>query len=197
MKTITVKELANQVATLLGEAIGIDSIMADSPFPDIENRVRLMAPGILSDLLLELPASELPSSFPITTKLTVEPNGVAKLNLPDDFMRLVSIKFSDWKRAVTEITTDADCLAMQASGIEGIMGSPERPVALIDVDPFGMKQLKLFSTDSEARLEHAFYVPVPKPDSSGSLSYPEILHHRLLERMLKHFHGNKDVSELF
>ena len=187
MKTLSIKVLAAQVATLLGEALGIDSIEADSPFPDIESRVRLIAPGILSKLLLEAPVSQLPASFPITDNLAIDPYGVARLDLPDNFLRLVSLKLSDWQRPLSEISSDPATLAMQASDIDGIKGSPQRPVAIIDIDAFGTKQLKLFSTSSGSRLEHAFYVPVPEVDAADSISCPETMHHALVEGMLKDF----------
>ena len=56
--------------------------------------------------------------------------GIAKL--PDDFLRLVSFKMSDWDYAVTTaITEDDPRYAMQHSRYGGIKGNPQRPVVAV------------------------------------------------------------------
>ena len=186
MKT-TIQSLARQVATLLGEAIGVDTFPADSPFPDIENRVRILSPGILSELLQEMPSHLLPADTPISGNFSVDADGVGKIYIPDDFLRLVSIQLSDWEKPVTVVTTDSNRVAMQASACDGVHGTPKRPVALYGIDNYGMRCLKLYSTSPESRVLHALYIPVPKPDSSDSLSYPDSLHSLLIERLASRF----------
>lgn len=54
MAKISLKEVASDVANLLGETLSPAGLTEESPFPNIENRVRILAPGILSDLIREM-----------------------------------------------------------------------------------------------------------------------------------------------
>lgn len=58
--------------------------------------------------------------------------------LPDDFLRLVCFKMSDWSYAVTDaVTEDSQAYRMQRSRFPGIRGNPERPVVAITSQPAG------------------------------------------------------------
>lgn len=50
MARISLKQLATEVATLLGESLATDNLLPENPFPGIENRVRILAPGILAGI---------------------------------------------------------------------------------------------------------------------------------------------------
>ena len=52
MKKVVLKELAEDLATLLGESLQLECQPEESPFPGIEDRVRILAPGILSNILM-------------------------------------------------------------------------------------------------------------------------------------------------
>lgn len=56
--TTTLKNLAAEVAAILGDSPEADSLPEECPFPCIENRVRILAPGILSKLILDKARSE-------------------------------------------------------------------------------------------------------------------------------------------
>ena len=58
--------------------------------------------------------------------------GAGKINLPSDFMRLVTFRMSDWYLPVTEAITETDPLyPMQASRYAGVRGNPQQPVVAI------------------------------------------------------------------
>ena len=59
-------------------------------------------------------------------------NGKGWLVLPDDFMRLVVFKMSDWKLSVSDAISQDDPLYLrQFSRWKGISGNPEKPVVAI------------------------------------------------------------------
>lgn len=49
---VTLEKLTSDVATLLGESLSLECQPEESPFPGIEDRVRILAPGLLSSLLI-------------------------------------------------------------------------------------------------------------------------------------------------
>lgn len=84
--------------------------------------------------------------------------------LPDDFLRLICFKMSDWSYAVTEaVSEDSTMYMMQRSRYPGIRGCPERPVVAITSQPTG-KMLEFYSCTSgeRASVTRARYLPVPK-----------------------------------
>lgn len=58
MTKVSFRQLATEVSTLLGESPETASIPEECPFPNIENRVRVLAPGILSEILYETAQKE-------------------------------------------------------------------------------------------------------------------------------------------
>lgn len=94
--------------------------------------------------------------------------------LPDDFMRLVIFKMSDWERPVYEPITAADPqYQLQFSRYKGLRGNPQKPVVAIVSRSEG-RALELFSCKSQsATVEQAVYIPLPKVDCDGGINIPE------------------------
>lgn len=94
--------------------------------------------------------------------------------LPDDFMRLVIFKMSDWQRPVTDALGEDDPLYLrQFSKWKGICGNPERPVVAI-VNRAEGKVLEFYSCkDDTATVEQAVYVPFPVIDAYGGIDISE------------------------
>ncbi len=101
-------------------------------------------------------------------------DGKGWILLPDDFMRLVAFKMSDWRHSISEaITQDDPIYARQFSKWQGICGNPERPVAAIVNRAEGLA-LEFFSCkDDTATVDQAVYVPLPKIDDSGGIDVSE------------------------
>ena len=94
--------------------------------------------------------------------------------LPEDFMRLVSFRMSDWRRTVFEAMTENDPrYALQSSRFGGICGNPEKPVAAIVRRSEG-KVLEFYSCrDNTASVAQATYVPTPRIDRDGGIDVAE------------------------
>lgn len=94
--------------------------------------------------------------------------------LPEDFMRLVIFKMSDWERPVYEPITAADPqYQLQFSRYKGLRGNPQKPVVAIVSRAEG-RALELFSCKSQnATVEQAVYIPLPKVDCDGGINIPE------------------------
>lgn len=188
MPKVALKQLAADVATLLGEALSLECHPEESPFPDIEDRVRTIAPGILSDLILSSPLDSLSDWKSFSGSFKMDDNGVVTFSLPDDFLRLVSIRMSDWQTPVSLIIPmDSDKGKCQKSIWNGIRGTPSRPVVMEDFSSTGQRCLKLFTSGKNATLEIFLYMTRPVIDSSDSIEIPDRLYHSLLSQILRHF----------
>ncbi len=94
--------------------------------------------------------------------------------LPDDFMRLLVFKMSDWDRAVyTAISTEDEDYEKMRSRYKGIRGTCQKPVCVIAVRPEG-KVLEFYSCKSEdAQVSQGSYLPYPAIDGSGGIDICE------------------------
>lgn len=86
------------------------------------------------------------------------------IDLPNDFLRLVTFQMSDWSRAVTEAITETHPLyAQQSSRYAGVRGCPQKPVVAL-VSSKGGLSLEFYScTAGEGvTVKKGEYIPMPK-----------------------------------
>lgn len=103
-----------------------------------------------------------------------EEDGKGWIILPNDFMRLVRFKMSDWERAVCVAIDDDDPVYLrQSSRWKGICGNPAKPVVAI-VNRQEGKVLEFYSChDDSATVDQAFYIPYPRIDIDGGIDVSE------------------------
>ena len=101
-------------------------------------------------------------------------DGKGFIILPNDFMRLISFRMSDWRRTVCEtISESAPEYALQSSRFKGICGSPEKPVVAIVRRSEGLV-LEFYSCrDNSATVAQAAYLPYPRIDMDGGIDVAE------------------------
>lgn len=123
---------------------------------------------------MEAPAYMLESGHDFRDNLYIGDDGKGFVVLPDDFMRLVAFRMSDWKRTVFDAISESDPqYALQSSKWKGICGNPEKPVCAIVRRSEG-KVLEFYSCkDDSATVTQATYVPVPKIDMDGGIDIAE------------------------
>lgn len=121
---------------------------------------------------MSAPALLLDSGKPLSGSISFKEKigeGRGKMQLPDDFMRLITFKMSDWERAVTEAITEEDPrYLLQSSRHAGIRGNPERPVVAIVHEPTGLVLEFWSCTGGEGvTLQRGRYLPIPKIRGTG------------------------------
>lgn len=123
---------------------------------------------------MEAPINMLEQGHQFVTQITWKENGRGWLILPDDFMRLIVFKMSDWRLSVsTAITQDDPMYSRQFSKWKGISGNTEKPVVAI-VNRAEGNVLEFFSCNDEtATIEQAVYVPIPQIDADGGIDVSE------------------------
>lgn len=94
--------------------------------------------------------------------------------LPQDFMRLVAFRMSDWERTChNAISVDDPLYDLQSSRHKGVRGNAQKPVCAIVPRAEG-KALEFYSCKSEAAyVSRAVYMPYPKIDGDGGIDISE------------------------
>jgi len=109
--------------------------------------------------------------------------GMGMIQLPDDFLRLVTYRMSDWAMPVTEAITEEDPrYAMQSSRYGGVRGNPWRPVVAIVQHPTGL-MLEFYTCQAGAGvvINAARYIPMPRI-SGGKIKVCEKLYRAIIYR---------------
>lgn len=103
-----------------------------------------------------------------------ERNGSGWTLLPDDFMRLVAFRMSDWERTCyMAISADDPLYDLQSSRYKGIRGNVQKPVCAI-VNRAEGKALEFYSCNSEdAYVKRASYIPYPEIDEDDGIDISE------------------------
>lgn len=161
----------------------------DKPNLDIDTAIRSLIEEAAAAILLEAPLGLLEP----TTRLTDpdifrSPDGSGWIPLPDDFLRLVRFRMSDWARPVIQpIAPDSLLYARQWSEWAGIRGNPDRPVVAIVNRPEGLA-LEYFSCrDPRATVAEALYLPRPVIDRYDSIDLPAHCYSSFLNRVASLF----------
>lgn len=94
--------------------------------------------------------------------------------LPDDFMRLIAFRMSDWERTVyAAISANDPLYAKQSSRLKGIRGNTQKPVCAI-VNRHEGKALEFYSCNSkDAQVVRAQYLPYPHIDENDGIDISE------------------------
>ncbi len=169
------------------DAGDIDTLMLDEV---IEAQVEKAA----CEVLLAAPHALLEEGLPFPAKVVWhrQPYHLwGHVLLPDDYLRLVSFRMSDWERAATLITVDDPRYQWQHSRFPGICGNPQNPIAVEVTYPEG-RVLEFFSCHLPASLPkdfhphviHARYLPIPRLHPvDRTIHLPRRLYDTLIERI--------------
>lgn len=120
------------------------------------------------------PINMLESGHNLIDSLFWNGNGSGFVVLPDDFMRLMAFKMSDWERTLHSAIEATDPIyAKQSSRFKGVRGNKQKPVVAIVNRPEG-RVLEFYSCDDEnATMEIGVYRPYPKVDEYKGVEISE------------------------
>ena len=119
--------LIRDVSARVGEMADEVALMVESRLPEVGERLLREAPMEMLGQGEELDAE-------VTARLMPCGLYAAEISLPEDFVRLVSVRLEGWERSVCRVTgydsIGSDC---QWSAEPGIAGCPERPRCYLDM----------------------------------------------------------------
>ena len=114
----------------------------------------------------------------------VDNSYVYRIKLPSDTLRLIRIKLKSWSRAARILDENDEEALYQTSHIRGVMGDPERPVAVVQQGADGELEVMLYSSEVGGSTEKDYdlietgtYLPLPKIENEGqeTIALPEKL----------------------
>ena len=159
------------------ETLRLDDIIRQQIVPAAQ-KVLLMAPPHLID-----------TAKPLRGALAwreQEGRGMAYLLLPADFLRLLSVRMTDWQRPAHIITETDPLYALQASPFQGVRGNPDRPVAVVVRYPEGLV-LELYTSTAGVgtTLQRALYVPHPYITPDHLIDLPAALYDEIVNEIVE------------
>lgn len=163
-------------AALLNEEDNDTLTLNEVILAKLVDAVRLVEMEAPTTLLLE-------SGHDFGENLFIGDDGKGFVVLPNDFMRFVAFRMSDWKRTVYDaISSDSPQYALQSSKWKGVCGNTEKPVVAIVRRSEG-KVLEFYSCASkDATITQATYIPLPKIDLEGCIDVAEDLYRAAIYR---------------
>lgn len=146
----------------------------DPDTESIDDIIRAKLVDAVRMVEMEAPAKLLEQGHQFGEYITWAEDGKGWTILPDDFMRLVVFKMSDWSYSISDaITQDDPIYNQQFSKYKGVSGNPEKPVVAI-VNRAEGQVLEFFSCkDDTATVEQAVYIPMPSIDDNGGIDVSE------------------------
>lgn len=158
-----------------GTAIDTDTLEMEeiikSKIADGVNAVRKAAPLSMLDLTRKASGEDWPVTWIDGDKC------IGEVELPDDYLRLVMFKMSDWAHAATTpIAADTALYHQQFSEWKGVRGNPSRPNIAIAADTAtGKDMIQFFSCDSTEATAELTYIKrctwANEPNESDEIEY--------------------------
>lgn len=163
-------DIRRDVRLAMDENVAAQGIIRDNEIDTItlDDIIESKVADAVKAVEMQAPVYMLDSGRNFATNIFWGRGGMGWTILPDDFLRLILFKMSDWERGVYTAISEADAeYALARSRYRGIAGNPQRPVCAITLRAEG-KVLEFYTSDSkEARVEHAVYLPTPRMMGGG------------------------------
>ena len=173
------------IDTLIRDVRGRIGEIADEVARMIESMLPEIGAGIIRGAPLDQLGGGMPTVGETTSRLMPCGLYAVEVTVPEDFLRLVSVKISGWQRSANTLILPGDAAwECRWSAEPGIAGSPARPRAYLGPEG-GVNILRLIGSESvDAALEHLMVLTIPKAPEFHfpSQLYPELVG-RIAEKM--------------
>lgn len=111
--------------------------------------------------------------------IVAESENTGLLTIPDDFLRIVSLKLFEWNRSVTAIAGEGSDIDMMQNN-HYTQGTRMKPVCVFAHDENGKRVIKFFGMGTG--VEKALYVPIPIVQEDGTLPISRLLRQSIIRR---------------
>lgn len=167
MKNLSIEDIVAKVRVKLDE-IGLDESEMMDALEDNTNLDSVIKSCIAEAYRLINMSADISMLEGVqgTVSLSIDSNKVGRVTLPDNFLRLVSVRLSSWISSYSKlITENSPEYRMQSN--EWVCGSPECPVAALVHRSEG-RVLELFKAASSSDTLSSFvYIPSVTSDSES------------------------------
>ncbi len=178
---ISIDEIVEAVLIRLDESPAVldDAVEYGSPWFDLRSLIKGVMVDAAERVILSAEARDFGEGLPIGGATS----GSLFL-LPDDFMRLVYIRMSDWPEGVTHVAESGDvAVSLRRHWLRRGGANHSSPaVALTHKD--GKRALEIFGSGAGSKVAEGGYIPRPRFEE-GMLLFPPSLKGRLLDKIVE------------
>ena len=171
---IYIDDFVSHVLTRLTETPSPESAFAEEREGlSLRTLIIAHAEGSVAAAIMETPREQLDDFSTFGRDVAFTTGGAGYVMLPDDFLRLVSFRMSDWSRSVTEAAAEDSFTArLQTSPWTPLHGRPHRPVCVLRQRGVG-RVLDFYTCRSaEATVEEGIYIARPRISPTGYIRLP-------------------------
>ncbi|MCM1489272.1 MAG: hypothetical protein NC095_00370 [Muribaculum sp.] len=185
----SIEQLIEDVMSRMGETSEVSPSAGLTGVPTLEDilkrKISSFLPEVGKKLLVEASAEMLAGAedYHVEVSARKVPAGLYAVDipLPEDFVRLVSLKMRSWQRSVEKVfTPGSDGFQRQYSAEPGISGCPLCPQAYLSNGILSA----IGSETASDTLEHLHLWRIPTPDSAGNFHFPAPLYPDLLSHLI-------------
>lgn len=171
-----IKEIIRDVRIAIDENMESEQLISDGDIEtlSLDTLIRSKIEEGARRVIKSAPADMLEEGHQLDDAVFWNGDGSGFILLPDDYVRLVVFKMSDWERAVYEPLRVTDVrYQLQHSRYKGIRGNKQKPMVVYVNRPEG-KALEFYSCGSEdAFMELGQYIPKPYIDCTDGIDISE------------------------
>lgn len=181
MTWVSLNELIEEVLVSLDEnAVQCSYLLGNSDNLELDSLIQSKLLEAARDVT---ETADLKQLEPSVMETTVSPRaGGGFLTIPDDFLRLVSLKMVGWNRSVNMVAEEgSDIDLMQRN--KYTRGSVMKPVCVFSHDVNGNRVIEYFGAGDVVK--KALYMPIPKikvGESGDMLPIPKLLRQAVVKR---------------
>lgn len=177
MTPLTLTEIQNAVLRLMDEHGGNAQFMSGNAMDETRAVIGQVAEDSIRKIHLQAPVAMLDSvSLPqpwVSSVFTRNERYVCRVQLPDDFLRLIRCSLESWSHPVSQLWWE-DSSEYAKQGNKYLMGTYERPMAFI-VHKYGLRYAELYSAkDAQDGLSEFLYAQRPVFDE-GTIAVSDAL----------------------
>lgn len=192
----TLQKLQDDVMARLGESVQPSASCPGVEIPTVGDiigkKIRSLLPMVGKRLIMEASSGELGGGkvMEATAALRLMPCKLygAEIALPNDFLRLCSVKMKGWSHGLAAVVMPGEPgWSRQWSKEPGIAGCQERPRAYLVSEGGSVKIRAIGSAAESDSLEWLYGWQVPEVGSDGKFHFPDMLYPELIRDLILKF----------
>ncbi|MDE6296545.1 MAG: hypothetical protein K2L89_01750 [Muribaculaceae bacterium] len=188
---VEIKEIVGKVLARLDESEDVleDSVEYGSPWYDTRKLIEELMPEAAEKVVSTASIEDIAEWIPLTGSVTPIYSGEVVvrrvLPIPDDYMRFVYLRMSDWTEGVTRLVDSRSDTASLRRYWNMRADRGKRSPAVVKGCYNGKRVLEIFGSVTGSRMAEGGYIPRPHADVEGNLIFPASLKGELVESLVK------------
>ncbi|MDE5789653.1 MAG: hypothetical protein K2H96_00290 [Muribaculaceae bacterium] len=188
--TVSIDEIVESVLVRLDESPAVldDAVEYGSPWFDLRALIRSVMVEASERVILTADSCDFGEWLPLSgvaVKMgTQDISSGSILRLPDDFMRLVYIRMSDWSENVTRIADSRDVAVSLRRHWLRRGGANHNTLAVALTYHDGGRALEIFGSATGSSVEEGGYIPRPRLQDNEML-FPPSLKGSLIDKIVE------------